>query len=618
MFNKRSRLLFVFCFALASAFAQESGFITPETIVVSKSKNQQNKLYMISALEDSLAEKQNLLTLGPQNQANTDDSAQASMLFAAKQKYINQFGYFAPTYKDQPVPPVISKTYIAQPPSPNYTPNDNSIAVSNSGILISCINSSYYIYDKNGVNLKKGSFNTLLANPKLMGSVFYDPRVLYDPIKDRFFMIVLYGQSPANSHVVIAASKTNDPIGLWNIYILEGGFGNSTLWTDYPQVGISKEELFVTGNLFDPNNNFSDAIVLQINKESALSGQTLDYKLWGNINLKPFSLSPAPAADESQMDEGMRFVCNDASGGSKVYLFRITQGKDNSPQMVSSYISITAYDKPPNALQKGTQNILDQGGCRIKNAYLKDGLIHTVFAKSTKNGFGSIVYIRFDMDNLLFQRSDIEEDGLDFAFPSVAPASNRINNRLSYINFLVSGKDRFPESRIVSCDQSMLFSPTVLIKAGDNYIDVLQSETERWGDYTTILKTYEKDKINIWTAGSFGANGNRLGNVISYYSVLSDSAYSYASNFSIDIYPNPAANSIHISYQIPYSIHMWLDIIAMSGVMQPSMAEVIELRSYNQTMSYNIESFSPGVYEFVFRNNEALYKRIKVVVLPQN
>ncbi|MBI3232749.1 MAG: hypothetical protein HYZ42_01695 [Bacteroidetes bacterium] len=175
--------------------------------------------------------------------------------------------------------------------------------------------------------------------------------------------------------------------------------------------------------------------------------------------------------------------------------------------------------------------------------------------------------------------------------------------------------DLYPESRIVACDQSMQYSTTTIIKNGDSYIDILTGK-ERWGDYTTIVKTFENNKINLWCLGSFGTTTHRLGNVLTQFHLASDSSIAYTTEQKISVFPNPASQVIHINYQFPISVDIRLDIISMEGILFKSVDLIKELRSYSQTRDYDISNMPSGVYEFVFRNDSEILDRKKIVIIP--
>jgi hypothetical protein len=48
----------------------------------------------------------------------------------------------------------------------------------------------------------------------------YDPRVIYDPKRDRFIIVFLNGFTDQTSFIYVAFSESNDPLGNWHLYTL--------------------------------------------------------------------------------------------------------------------------------------------------------------------------------------------------------------------------------------------------------------------------------------------------------------------------------------------------------------------------------------------------------------
>ena len=106
----------------------------------------------------------------------------------------------------------------------NKVPNDNTLAISNDGIIIAGINSSYIIYDLNNDSLLLSStLNSITSSyTNLLFVKKYDPKFIYDHEEDRFVLVFLVGNKPANSHVCVAFSTSNDPMDDWNVYMPSG------------------------------------------------------------------------------------------------------------------------------------------------------------------------------------------------------------------------------------------------------------------------------------------------------------------------------------------------------------------------------------------------------------
>lgn len=129
-----------------------------------------------------------------------------------------------------------------------FVPSDNSMAISDEGMIVSCINSSYYFYDAvANIQLTNGDLLSYSSDPN---SNVFDPKVIYDPKQDRFIMVMLKDfSSTSNNQIIIVFSSSNDPLDEWYVYSLTGNPFNATEWSDYPAISITDNELFITANL---------------------------------------------------------------------------------------------------------------------------------------------------------------------------------------------------------------------------------------------------------------------------------------------------------------------------------------------------------------------------------
>ena len=131
----------------------------------------------------------------------------------------------------------------------NKVPND-TFAISNDGLMIAGINSSYLIYDQNNDSiLKRATLNSLTFSfNQLLFVKKYDPKFIYDPNEDRFILVFLVGNNPINNHICVAFSSSNNPLDDWNVYMLTGDALGTDHWDDYPAISLTDDELFITGN----------------------------------------------------------------------------------------------------------------------------------------------------------------------------------------------------------------------------------------------------------------------------------------------------------------------------------------------------------------------------------
>ena len=143
-------------------------------------------------------------------------------------------------------------------------PPDNYMAISKDDKAISVINSSITVLDgKTGQMTSRKSLSTYASGLGLTGinNNKYDPKVIYDPLADRYISVILNGRDEY-SNIIIGFSKTNDPTGKWFFYVFNGNYKNDTTWFDYPTIAITKDEFFLTGI----KSNFRQAGKLALQK----------------------------------------------------------------------------------------------------------------------------------------------------------------------------------------------------------------------------------------------------------------------------------------------------------------------------------------------------------------
>lgn len=181
--------------------------------------------------------------------------------------------------------PVVENGFDGQISGSGGIPNDNHIAVSNAGKVVSVQNSSIRVLDENGNTLM---YKTLyqFANGKLQGftNFCYDPRIVYDPVSDRFILFFLHEIKIAFNFGVLAFSKTNDPAGEWNFYKIPGNAINNDKYSDYPTMAITKDDVVITLDLYKENSNWradmNESIIWQVSKKEGYDGDSLKQKLY--------------------------------------------------------------------------------------------------------------------------------------------------------------------------------------------------------------------------------------------------------------------------------------------------------------------------------------------------
>ena len=132
---------------------------------------------------------------------------------------------------DEAVSPKILQQFEGNPTS--SSPADNDVAVGLDGKIISAVNSNIQIYNENGDSILR---RTLAALASSLGSFTFnsDPRLLYDPVSDRYVIVWFTGSTSTTNKIIVGFTKSNDPAGAWNFYTLNGNSFNDSTWSDYP------------------------------------------------------------------------------------------------------------------------------------------------------------------------------------------------------------------------------------------------------------------------------------------------------------------------------------------------------------------------------------------------
>ncbi len=437
----------------------------------------------------------------------------------AEKKAIKQYHpanpkHFSPGRSKRTEDPNISRNFLGNEMA-NGTPPDNTMAISNGGIIVSVDNNSIAYFDEDGTLLFSEVHFDFFSSLSGLVNDFFDPKVLYDAEADRFIYLILHGSGPNNSKVLVATSQTNDPQDGWWLYDLTGNPLDDNSWLDYPHIGYSENEIFITGNLFYGGAGFNQSVIYQIEKDPIYAGNTMNYQVWSNIldglDDPPFNIVPAPPGQDGGFQAGIYLVSNVNNGGKWVHLYELTNDMGNNPQLdVIALETPERYEVPADGAQKGAAAGMDNGDCRVQSAFYLNDIVHLVFSSDYDNsGYSSIIYGRVNVTDQSLAISTVGSNSYDYAFPSVASFSASAEDQSVIIGFLATGASIFPETRVINCDHHMNWSNSVLVKDGEGFVDLMFGPNERWGDYSGISRRHNEEKPTIWFTGCYGTDQNR-------------------------------------------------------------------------------------------------------------
>jgi hypothetical protein len=459
-------------------------------------------------------------------------------------------------------------------------PPDNYLAVSDSGRLTSVINSSIYVYQADSgsllYNKSLSGFTNGLGLSTINGYRF-DPKVIFDPLSNRFIAVVLSGTNQY-SNLVLAFSHTADPAGEWNLYKHSGNpFADST-WFDYPAIAITENEFFLTGNQLRYNSSwqtgFSQTIIYQINKASGYSGDSLVMNLWSDIdyvgrpirNLHPVKGGGSIKGPEQFFLSNRNFAVQNDS----IFIVKIN-GEIGSPACslsITHTLTDLPYGAAPNGRQKNTSKTLATNDGRVLGAFVEGDEIQFVSnSVDTLNGNAAIYHGKITgmlSGNYSVSGTLISIDSLDFGYPNITYVEPGTGGYASLISFNHSGPNRFPGFSVLYYDGSS-HSDILPLKEGLTYIDRLSQTEQRWGDYSGSQRLWSVPGV-VWVEGIYG-KGNAYGchavKIGSYNADVNE--YENVPFADLKVFPNPADQWMHIDFQIPESGEVRFVLRDMSG-----------------------------------------------------
>lgn len=442
-----------------------------------------------------------------------------------EQYYLKEFEIFKDTatlrYKELtndfqpriPIPIRIAYGFDANTED-NSAPLDNTIACSGDNYIVSISNSFIEYFQNNTSKYKKDlkSFlNYEISSP-------CDPKVYFDPTTNRFILFLQRCDGSYNkSEIIVGFSISSNPMDGWNFYKLSGNPLNKTNhWFDYPKIGISKDGLFISGNIFiGGNGGLAQTVVYQIDKSLGFSGQQLKYRVWYDIADNPFTIMPVNYAFNNTYGKGIYLLSTTwQQKANYLKLYDITGDiYDDGASMNFHRVSTTPYNFFAEAVQLNQR--IDNGDIRIQDAVLSGNKIYFVFTSSNDRNFSRINFNVLDIPTLQNKSTLIgDKDNFSYAYPSLHFFSQENETPTVLIQYNGTSNQSYPDIRCKTCDDNFNCSEEIVVKAGESTIN----NYDRWGDYSGVAKN-QTHKYQLWLSSSYGKSKRRqtyVANIVAF------------------------------------------------------------------------------------------------------
>jgi len=503
-------------------------------------------------------------------------------------------------------PPIIGQTFDSN--IDFSIPNDNNLAISNEGWLVSVVNSSIFMTDVNDTSYEalEVSLSEFVLPLDTLVNV-YDPKVTYDPIADRFILAFLNEFDSENSSIILCFSSTNNPTDDWNLYEVEGNPLEDNTWTDYPMLAMTENELFITANLLQDGlgwiEGFTKTIIWQFDKSKGYAGETLETGFWTQTE---FNENPIRNAIPVQGGSGLYgpnlYLLsnrNFSENNDSIFIMEITGdlNDDAAELKVDLRQSDVAYGIPPNGRQVANNKFLLTNDARILGAYYEENRIHFVSTTLvTETGLagiyhGTIEEVEGDKNVSAYIIADTLKD---YAYPNLSYTGFTGDNQC-IISFDHTSIEDYPGGSAIFYRDSE-YSEVVILKEGTKSIGSLSPSStptyQRWGDYTGSVLQYSEPGV-VWTTGTFGklagngptaqgVRGNWVAQLTSPFEAPATTLENAPKTINVKTFPNPSNSFIYLDFSLDNDQVLKMRLYNISGKLIKDLHNCYAHQGFNQ------------------------------------
>lgn len=372
--------------------------------------------------------------------------------------------------------------------------------------IVEILNGRYAVYSKTGV-LQPGSSSLnqfwISAGVAPSGNFAFDPRVIYDQYSGRWFAAAVDNAGAANNYLV-AVSNSSDPTAGWSGYKIDSDANNSH-WADYPMLGLNRDVVTVSANMFPLGAGSTDTSFIVIDKSSLIGGAPITTKI-ENAGLGNTGFAPQPAWDQdnNNLPQKILSAFNKGAGSLKTSSIQppLATPTLNTP---GGFITVTARSSPPTIDQPTAAANIEAGDSRFSGNVIQQLIpgrvnpslwaVHGVEI----SGRAAIEWYEIDATtNLLLQSGTISHASLAFNYPSIAV--NDFGDVV--IGFSGADPNTFMSTYFVGGTTTAgvtTFGPATQTKPGVARYQRLDSiNRNRWGDYSATVVD-PANPLHFWT-----------------------------------------------------------------------------------------------------------------------
>ena len=434
-----------------------------------------------------------------------------------------------------PVPSMsIGQNFTGGSDANTYATPPDCNGVIGPGYFVEFINGSFTVYNKtNGQSVKSVSDLHFWSNAGVVLSTdagVSDPRIIYDPLSQRWFASMVDFDANAASgdpslesnDFLLAVSAGSDPRGSWHGFLFQADPDNGT-FADFPTLGVDNNAVYLSGDMFHGETNPVGPSLLSFPKADLLAATpTIANRTWFGVmdyDVRGEVLQPANCFDGSSSGKilSVTDIGNDSSPHSNLVSFAVQNASGPGATLTAStFIPTLPWVVPDSAylsapcfapIQPDGTGTLQANEARLSaKVYTVGGILYAVHNTYFNNHIAIRWYRVRAADNVLLESGTIADPDLDLFFPSIAANAYGV---------IVIGFNGCGISTFISCyamagqtiNGVTTFGSRLLLKSSatsyhDLYEEFGLTDTSRWGDYSTT-SVDPSDLNRFWTIQMF-------------------------------------------------------------------------------------------------------------------